>query len=193
MPTITLELPVAGTDIDAGPVATNFADLQALLNGGLDGANFVDASLTLGSSFALNIGGDTNLYRSAANVLKTDDQFQSASRIDAVDNIRARLGGAAEMQMGDSGPGNTAGIIFGTAQDTNLYRSAANTLKTDDEFHVGANLKLNPGGQITLTERTDPSNVADAAVLYARDNGSGKTQLVVRLDGGAAIVLATAP
>lgn len=75
MPTINLTLPVAGTAIDAGPMATNFSALQTLLNGGLDGANFVNASLTLGSSFALNFGGDALLQRAAADVLQTPDTF----------------------------------------------------------------------------------------------------------------------
>lgn len=46
MPTITLTLPVAGTDMDAGPIATNFSDLQILLNGGLDADNLDDAAVT---------------------------------------------------------------------------------------------------------------------------------------------------
>ena len=36
----------------------------------------------------------------------------------------------------------TAGIVFGSGKDTNLYRSAANTLKTDDSFVVGASLTV---------------------------------------------------
>ncbi len=39
MPTITLALPVAGTNIAAGLHATNYAALQTLLNGGLDNTN----------------------------------------------------------------------------------------------------------------------------------------------------------
>jgi hypothetical protein len=39
MPTINLEVPSAGQNIGAGLHAANYADLQALLNGGLDGSN----------------------------------------------------------------------------------------------------------------------------------------------------------
>ncbi len=39
MPSITLEVPGAGDDITSGLHASNYADLQALLNGGLDGSN----------------------------------------------------------------------------------------------------------------------------------------------------------
>lgn len=46
MPSITLTNPVPGTDADAGPIATNFTNLQTLLNGGLDNTN-IDASAVL--------------------------------------------------------------------------------------------------------------------------------------------------
>ncbi len=47
-------------------------------------------------------------------------------------------------------------LVFGPSgsQDTNLYRSAANTLKTDDDFLVGSNLTLSSGGNITQTGST---------------------------------------
>jgi hypothetical protein len=60
---------------------------------------------------------DTNLYRSVANFLKTDDNFVIASP----NNLYIEGTG-------------TQGIIIGT--DTNLYRSTANTLKTDDALIV---------------------------------------------------------
>lgn len=41
-----------------------------------------------------------------------------------------------------------AGIHFGTSRDTNLYRSAANTLKTDDAFVVG-------GASLTFADATN--------------------------------------
>lgn len=46
MPTITLTLPVAGNGITAGLHATNYADLQALLNGGLDADNLAALAVT---------------------------------------------------------------------------------------------------------------------------------------------------
>jgi len=51
---------------------------------------------------------DVNLYRSAADVLATDDDFKIV----------------------------TEGKKLLFAEDTNLYRSAANVLKTDDSFHI---------------------------------------------------------
>lgn len=71
---------------------------------------------------------DTNLYRSAADTLATDDTFNAGL------NVRARFGAVTQVSIGDIGAAG-AGLSFGSAGDTNLYRSAANTLKTDDDFH----------------------------------------------------------
>lgn len=48
-------------------------------------------------------------------------------------------------------------------------------------------------GSMDFVEKSAPSAVANTARLYARDNGSGKTQLVVLFGSGAAQVLATEP
>jgi hypothetical protein len=62
VPTLTLENPVAGTEIEAGLLATNFSDLQTLLNGGLDNSNIsasaaLDAAARVG--VRLNSAGST--------------------------------------------------------------------------------------------------------------------------------------
>lgn len=43
--------------------------------------------------------------------------------------------------IGDIGV-NAPGILFGNTQDVNLYRSAADVLKTDDKMHVVGELEL---------------------------------------------------
>jgi hypothetical protein len=49
-------------------------------------------------------------------------------------------------------------------------------------------------GAIEISEQTAPSAPAsDKAVIFARDNGSGKTQLCVRFTTGAIQVIATEP
>lgn len=50
------------------------------------------------------------------------------------------------------------------------------------------------GTALSMTERSDPSAPSsNIALLYAKDNGSGKTQLVVRFPTGAVQVIATEP
>lgn len=55
-------------------------------------------------------------------------------------------------------------------------------------------LDLTGGGYIQMIERSDPANAAaNAGRLYLRDNGSGKTQLVIIFSSGAVQVIATQP
>jgi hypothetical protein len=68
-------------------------------------------------------GGDTNLYRSAAAVLKTDGALYAGA------GLVSTVGGAGQISIGQSS--NVPYVWFGGAGDTNLYRSAANVLKTD--------------------------------------------------------------
>jgi len=53
---------------------------------------------------------------------------------------------------------------------------------------------VDSGGRVKVREQADPAApVADEAVVYARDNGAGKTQLCVRFATGAVQVIATQP
>ncbi len=77
---------------------------------------------------------DTNLYRTGANELKTDDTLRVVGRTTVRHGVTAE-----QVNIGDVGNSGAAGITFGTAEDTNLYRSSAgNRLVTDDIFQSGA-------------------------------------------------------
>jgi hypothetical protein len=80
---------------------------------------------------------DTNLYRGSASQLKTDDDFVAVGAITTATNF---------LTFGNLYFYNTStGINFGDnagGYDTNLYRSAANTLKTDDSLVVSGSLTL---------------------------------------------------
>jgi hypothetical protein len=61
---------------------------------------------------------------------------------------------------------------------------------------VTNDVAINPNGNnsLILSEQADiAAPAANGAVVYARDNGSGKTQLVVRFNTGAIQVIATEP
>lgn len=82
-------------------------------------------------------------------------------------------------------------------------RTAANRLRVQPGVHVvpldvngnatvGGNTSV--GGYIGMTEITAPvAPAANGARLYVRDNGAGKTQLVVVFATGAVQVIATQP
>lgn len=105
------------------------------------------------------------------------------------------------------GPGTTASagqIRFANNQYA-MWRNTADSanaaigLNASDLIEVTAPLHLSSAmgansGFISFLEQADPAApAADGARLYAKDNGSGKTQLVVRFPTGAVQVLATEP
>lgn len=69
----------------------------------------------------------------------------------------------------------------------------ANVLEVRNTSDV-IEFRIAPKGFLEFLEQTDPAAPAsNRAVLYSRDNGSGKTQLCVRFPTGAVQVLATEP
>lgn len=154
MATLALTDPVQGTTTDANIMASNNAAIKAVVNGGIDATNISTAAtptitaLTItqnaktalsisGAAAGVTLGGDTNLYRVAANYLKTDGGFQVVGVLNAL----AQATVSSKLRIGDattpttaalefvSGTTAAAGVNFGG--DTNLYRSAAGALKTD--------------------------------------------------------------
>lgn len=107
------------------------------------------------------IAGDTNLYRAAADTLKTNDLLWSTSDVYSDTEVRARVATIYQAVLGIAGPGLEPGILLGVAGDTNLYRSAADTLKTDDLFHAGNGIKLD--GKNISTDTTTGSQIATGA------------------------------
>ena len=103
------------------------------------GSSGADAiTLLANGQLTFGVAGDTNLYRSAASSLKTDDNFFAALA------LIANASGANQIGIGTLANG-APGINFGSAEDTNLYRKAANTLKTDDALVAASYVSANDG------------------------------------------------
>ena len=140
---------------------------RILLSGDQDGT-----SPTNGIIFGLS--EDTNLYRSAANTLTTDDSFIVTGSLTVNDNVivtgSISAGTSILVSSASDGTSSATGVIFGVSRDTNLFRSAANTLKTDDSLVISGSLSL---GSLTLTDNTGNANLgitsgttASSANLY---------------------------
>jgi len=71
---------------------------------------------------------DANLYRQGVNLLQTDSTLYVKGR------LAASLNDPGQVYLGNIGPGATAGILFGNAQDTSLWRSNANALNMNGQF-----------------------------------------------------------
>lgn len=98
-----------------------------------------------------------NLYRVSNDQLKTDDSFEVGTNL-LVDGNTTLGDGASDNVTLKGGPltleaatAPSAGIIFGTTSTANLYRSANDTLKTDDNFVVGTNLTVDGTSTFTGT------------------------------------------
>lgn len=193
----------------AGGLVVPGAD--GLVLSGSGGKDTLNLSSTVAGT-GLAIGGDVTLYRSAANVLSTDDSL--AVGIDltvagtaaftgvatgptaAVDTNTTQLATTAYVVGQGYLKSATAGATYaplaspaftGTLTiggDVNLYRSAANALKTDDAFHVE-----NASGIIAFPGAGSPAfrafvAAADANPYFAVDSTNG-----IRLGPGGATVL----
>jgi len=131
--------------------------------------------------------GDTNLYRSAAGQLKTD------GTLNVVADLLARLGAAGQVAVGNQGPSNEAGLRFGSAADTNLYRSAAGTLKTDGALQTGGDITVRPGnaaGQVAISTPGGNAGIyfGSAGDTYIQRNGAASLLTNGQVVVGAAVV-----
>jgi hypothetical protein len=88
---------------------------------------------------------DTTLHRPSAGLLATDGIFRAGSGTagtglqigDDLKILDCDIANTARLQGAQDA--TTAVLQFGSAGDTNLYRAAADTLKTDDKLVVGVN------------------------------------------------------
>jgi hypothetical protein len=90
------------------------------------------------------------------------------------------------------------GVVATTNSATLAGVVARNTgggpaLVLEDSYMNAATQSIINVGALTLDEVATPGAVSNHAVLYAEDNGSGKTRLMVRFGSGAAVQLAIEP
>lgn len=158
-----------------------------------DGELFIAKSVVVD---ATNVGGklyfgsatDTDLYRSAANTLKTDGKIIAANDIGGLSDVYARQGVSSQVVLAPVS-GN-AGILFGSSFDTNLFRTGADTLKTDDQLIVGGQLFMRTTagfGAAAIWFGT-----SDDAVLYRSGAGALKTDGLFRAEGDPGVANDTA-
>jgi hypothetical protein len=139
-----------------------------------------DAKVEFGAGGASPV--DVNLYRGAVDRLQSDDEIRSARGASAR-AFTAQTKGEVDARLRITTDG---GIAWGDGSgsfDVRLFRQAANVMALD------------PGDGLEFAEASADlaAPAANGARLYTRDNGSGKTQLVVRFNTGQVVVLATQP
>ncbi len=121
-------------------------------------------------------GSITNNYgiRVDAQTTGTNDY---GIRIDTADTQTLWLGGNADNTTAN------AGIAFGQSRDTNLYRGAANQLRTDDSLRVDLNLGV--GTDTTAYKFDVLANAADSYAANFTNSGNNANRHGVRIQAGA--------
>ncbi|MFJ2176397.1 hypothetical protein ACIOHE_26340 [Streptomyces sp. NPDC087851] len=112
--------------------------------------------------------GDTNLYREGPSQLATDDVLRvyrptasdSAVAVRVTGDTSSRWQAVASGEL-TWGPGGAA------AADTNLYRSSANVLATDDDFQVGGRLFVQGVGNTREAYKTTDTSRANTTTMTA--------------------------
>ena len=164
-------------------------------NGSSSGVNLLlNDKLTFGN-------GDTNLYRSNTDTLQTDDNLIVSGNLNVVGNTSISgnviLGSdATDTLTFNGGPVNypnatsTADAIV-IGGDTNLYRSATDILKTDDNLNIGTlstgttNTVITHSGN-TLQQRNINSRAWDTVATYL--SGAPTHNYVVKAKGSNELI-----
>lgn len=160
---------------------------------------------TLSSLSIINDGSSGSIeitsYRNSAFLSRmlfygARGSLASPSAVQAGDII-GRFGAIGYHSGGAFGTGETVAVQL--IAEENWTSSAQGTRARFQTTSTGSTSPTNamdvlPGGGVELFERTDAAaGAANSARLYARDNGAGKTQLVVRFNTGAIQVIAIQP
>lgn len=127
------------------------------------------------NSSALVIGGDTNLYRSAADVLRTDDTLIVGGNLSAFGSVTLGDNPSADSLTINANVVNLAsGSVLTFGGDTNIYRdSGGNALRTDDSLIVGGNTTIT-GNLSVLGDVTQINTlVSVTSALSVINTGSG--------------------
>lgn len=186
-----------GADPSYQAVTTPTPDLATVLGVGADGGAIDQTNLgsqALASGETVTFTASTasqgvRLNRSGTGTL----QFLRGNGTS--DTINLVSGAGLQLSTGTGGAlaltSHTSSSF--TTVTSQTFRTTSGVILLDADFGVGSG---NVGVQIapfleaaeTVTVNTPP---ADTGRLYFRDNGSGTTQLVTKMPGGTAIVLAT--
>jgi hypothetical protein len=177
---------------------------QALLNNstGSDNSALGLNALVFNTTGASNSAtGGAALGENTTGSNSTAVGFQAAQRFVASQNTAL---GYRALRGGDATPANNTGannIGIGfqagdaiTTGSTNLvigYDIDVDSPTASNQINIGDRYFHN---RMRLVETTDPAApAADNAIIFARDNGSGKTQICVRFPTGAVQVISTEP
>lgn len=181
------------------PGFTTTAGNSLTLTGGTSGTTTLSATATgsnllLGATSVL-IGGSTNsfpmLVRSASGI---DVKDATGAAYTAIGASTHYLGNGANGQWGVGGLSGISTAQFGWVSGSNATAAIDSGVKRFGAAIVGPTNGSTGGGAFQFIEMTAPSAPAtNNVILYAEDNGSGKTRLMALFPTGAAQQVAIEP
>lgn len=192
------DLIMSNTDSDISFTSQDDATNQIVKSKlGSDAANRLvvqaDGKMLWGSGAG---AADVNLYRSSADLLKTDDSFEAVGEMylsgtdssiimegqDDAGNqiIQAKVTGDAAHRFAIEAGGEMHWGDGAGAADVNLYRQAANVLKTDDSLDVVEELYLSgTDSSIILANQDDVNN----GIMTSKLGADADVRFVLGADG----------
>lgn len=105
---------------------------------------------------------DVNLYRAAADVLATDDNFRVIRNAGSLEGVSVRQTADTQSRFSVDSSGVVLWSSGAAAGDTNLYREGANNLTTDDTFRIYRPATTDNALSIRVTGDTTSRLVIDA-------------------------------
>lgn len=143
---------------------------------------------------AAKIGVGTASPSVPFHVLRSDDTaqvFVEDTGTTAQDLLVLKNGGPSRIALQNTASSGEDTWRFNHASNGN-FRITAAVGSTEMEIEQGGNVILDIGMALRETT-TPPAGVTDQAILFAQDNGAGKTQLMVQFPTGAAQQISIEP
>ena len=166
------------------------------LQSGLNNSNiFLDGG---GDTYITGSGntGRINHYADGSIIFYTDPTTSAFnSDLDMNSNDISEMGqikfaSSTALTGSDVGWSGVTGDIYGNVPTGDSYFFRVNGATEVEIDADGIDIR---NGWLELEERSTPAGLSNHARLYAKDNGAGKTQLVVIFGSGAEQVIATEP
>lgn len=144
--------------------------------------------VTTTAAGGINFGGDISLYRSAADVLTLEDRLRIVRALSNDLAITAEVTGDTHARFYINSSGNLVWGPGNATQDVNLYRSAADTLKTDDAFIIGGATLSIPTGYASIRHSAASNAILTGSVVAdAQDRLRIEAGGVIRFGSGSAV------
>ena len=159
------------------------------------GAGTAGACRIVGNDFATNRTGTINDGGSATSYALSNNDA-TASTIPVELRVRDIASGFPGLRIYNAAGAQFGSFVTQTSTGHMFFEYGGGTGDVAWLADSGGSeqLRLFRDGGLQLPERADPSAPAsNKAIIYVRDNGSGKTQVVARFPTGAVQVIATEP